>query len=72
MYWTTNFSNKLCASCCRIGLSLGAIIVLWDMKPIFYTLWAPFDWLVGYTDPRKPGADRLHGELRAQRKTQSL
>lgn len=44
----------------KIGLSLGAIFVLWDMKPVFYALWGPFDWLVGYTDPRKPGPDRLH------------
>jgi hypothetical protein len=43
-------------------MSFAAIFVLWDMKPVFYALWSPFDWLVGYTDPRKPGADRLHGE----------
>jgi hypothetical protein len=48
---------------CRIGLSFAAIFVLWDMKPVFYALWSPFDWLVGYTDPRKPaGQDRLHGK----------
>jgi hypothetical protein len=39
-----------------------AIFVLWDMKPVFYTLWKPLDWLVGYTDPRKGPQDRLHGE----------
>jgi hypothetical protein len=51
-----------CLSVCRIGLCFVAIFVLWDMKPVFYTLWKPLDWLVGYTDPRKGPQDRLHGE----------
>lgn len=47
-----------------------AIFVLWDMKSVFYTIWTPFDWLVGYTDPRKPSDDRLHGELGGQQDEQ--
>lgn len=39
-----------------------AIFVLWDIKSVFYTIWQPLDWLVGYTDPRKGAQDRLHGE----------
>lgn len=29
---------------------------------VFYTVWSPFTWLVGYVDPRKPSNDVLHGE----------
>jgi hypothetical protein len=47
---------------CRIGLCFAAIFVLWDMKAVFYAIWQPFDWLVGYTDPRKGAQDRLHGK----------
>jgi hypothetical protein len=47
---------------CRIALCFVAIYVLWDMKAVFYTIWQPFDWLVGYSDPRKGPQDRLHGE----------
>jgi hypothetical protein len=47
---------------CRIGLCFAAIFVLWDIKAVFYAIWQPFDWLVGYTDPRKGAQDRLHGE----------
>jgi len=29
---------------------------------MFYAVWSPFTWLVGYVDPRKPSDDVLHGE----------
>lgn len=29
---------------------------------VFYTIWRPFMFLVGYTDPRRPGGDRMYGE----------
>ena len=38
-------------------------MVLWDIKSVFYGMWKPLDWLVGYEDPRKgAGQDRMHGE----------
>lgn len=46
----------------RIALCFVAIFVLWDIKSVFYLIWKPFDWLVGYTDPRKGEQDRLHGK----------
>lgn len=48
----------------RIALCFALIFVLWDIKSVFYAIWTPFDWLVGYTDPRKGKQDRLHGEHR--------
>jgi N-acetylneuraminate 9-O-acetyltransferase len=45
---------------CRILASLAIIFVFWDIKSVFYAVWTPFVWLVGYTDPRKPSDDVLH------------
>ncbi|KAF8072744.1 RWA3 [Scenedesmus sp. PABB004] len=45
----------------KIALCFVAVFVLWDVKPVFYAIWGPLDWLVGYTDPRKgANQDRLH------------
>ena len=38
------------------------IYVCWDVKAVFYAIWSPFTFLVGYNDPRKPTDDLLHGE----------
>jgi len=38
------------------------VFVCWDIKSVFYALWSPFDRIMGYTDPRKPTGDRMHGE----------
>ena len=46
---------------CRVALCFGAVFLLWDVRPVFYALWGPLDWLVGYSDPRKAGGDWLHG-----------
>ncbi len=29
---------------------------------VFYSVWTPFMFLVGYTDPRRPGGDKMYGE----------
>lgn len=44
----------------KIVLCLGSVLILWDIKPVFYALWSPFAWLVGYVDPRKPSDDVLY------------
>lgn len=33
----------------------------WDLKAVFYTIWGPLTFLMGYSDPRKPTNDLLHG-----------
>ena len=38
------------------------ILLFWDVKPVFYAVWSPFSWLVGYLDPRKEGTDALYGQ----------
>lgn len=45
----------------RIGLCVLLIYVCWDIKAVFYAIWSPFMFLVGYSDPRKPTDDLLHG-----------
>jgi hypothetical protein len=40
------------------------VFIFWDIKSVFYAVWRPFDFMMGYTDPRKPSDDRLHGARR--------
>lgn len=37
----------------KFGLCFLVVFLTWDIKSIFYTLWGPLEWLVGYLDPRK-------------------
>ena len=45
----------------RIGLCFALVYLCWDLKPVFYAIWSPFTFLMGYNDPRKPTNDYLHG-----------
>lgn len=47
----------------RLSLCVVVVYVGWEIKPVFYALWSPFTWLLGYQDPRKPSGDALHGAL---------
>ena len=53
--------RKFLHVCPRIGLCTALVFVCWDLKPVFYAIWSPFMFLVGYNDPRKPSNDHLHG-----------
>ena len=50
-----------CCGARRIGLCFLLVYVCWDLKPVFYAIWSPLTFLVGYNDPRKPSDDLLHG-----------
>lgn len=45
----------------KVLACVALVLLCWDVGPVFKLLWAPLDALVGYTDPRKPSLDRLHG-----------
>ncbi|KAL3154843.1 hypothetical protein ABBQ38_011385 [Trebouxia sp. C0009 RCD-2024] len=45
---------------CKLLGCVAVVFVCWDIKPVFYAIWSPFTWFVGYSDPRKPNADLLH------------
>lgn len=47
---------------CRLLGCVAVVFVCWDVKPVFYTIWSPFTWFMGYSDPRKPTDDLLHGQ----------
>lgn len=49
----------------RIAACFLFIFVTWDLKTVFYAIWTPFTFLMGYNDPRKPTNDALHGACRA-------
>ncbi|GBF88415.1 CAS1 domain-containing protein [Raphidocelis subcapitata] len=36
------------------------VLIFWDIKAVFMAVWRPFDWFMGYTDPRNPEVDRMH------------
>ncbi|KXZ54075.1 hypothetical protein GPECTOR_5g181 [Gonium pectorale] len=44
----------------KIFLCFVFIFITWDLQRVFYAIWTPFLWLVGYNDPRKPTEDLLH------------
>jgi hypothetical protein len=48
----------------RMLLCIAFVVLCWDIKPVFYAIWKPFTWLVGYVDPRKPSDDVLYGEIK--------
>ena len=66
VYATLGLGARLNKSHAGIGLKLVAatalVVILWEFKAVFYAVWSPFVWLVGYNDPRKPSDDLLHGE----------
>lgn len=62
MHWNakTHPSQRL-ARICRIAAAFAIVFVFWDVKPVFYALWTPFTFIMGYSDPRRPTDDKLKG-----------
>eukprot|EP00899_Mesostigma_viride_P000312 jgi/Mesvir1/10281/Mv07825-RA.1 len=44
----------------KLAALLGLVYVIWDLPGVFEKLFGPLDFLVGYTDPRRPQIPRLH------------
>jgi len=44
----------------KMVLALVFVLVFWDIKGVFYFVWKPLTWLVGYDDPRKDDNDVLY------------
>lgn len=40
--------------------SFAVVIGCWEYEKVFYTVWAPFRLLLGYTDPRRPNPNAMH------------
>lgn len=48
------------AACCLTPLT--AHLHPLSAPAVFYALWSPFMFMMGYSDPRRPSADKLYGE----------
>lgn len=46
---------------CRMLIAFATVFLFWDVKVVFYALWRPFTFVMGYSDPRKPTDDKLKG-----------
>lgn len=44
----------------KIIFCFAVVIGVWEIKPVFYAMWTPFQFLLGYTDPRRPNPDAMH------------
>eukprot|EP00892_Ulva_mutabilis_P008402 jgi/Ulvmu1/5934/UM026_0056.1 len=50
----------------RLGMALklaacvAMVTIVWDIPAVFYAMWRPLRFLVGYIDPRNPNTDPLH------------
>jgi hypothetical protein len=47
----------------RMLIAFAVVFVFWDIKAVFYALWRPFTFVMGYSDPRKPTDDKLRGRF---------
>ena len=44
----------------KFALCTVLIVGLFEYERVFYTLFAPFEFVLGYTDPRRPNPNALH------------
>jgi hypothetical protein len=44
----------------KFALCTVLIVGLFEYERVFYTLFAPFEFLLGYTDPRRPNPNAMH------------
>lgn len=44
----------------KIFGSLGIVVGCWEFEKVFYLIWSPLSWLLGYTDPRRPNPLKMH------------
>eukprot|EP00884_Botryococcus_braunii_P012312 jgi/Botrbrau1/21081/Bobra.0144s0079.1 len=56
----SQFNSSTTGIVLKFAACFAAVYILWDIKPVFYAVWGPFTWLMGYSDPRKPTTDLLH------------
>jgi N-acetylneuraminate 9-O-acetyltransferase len=45
----------------KMAAAFGLVMAVWEVKPVFYAVFAPFRSVFGYVDPRRPSEDDLHG-----------
>lgn len=44
----------------KIGACTATVIFVWEVEPVFYTVFKPMSFLLSYSDPRRPNSNTLH------------
>ena len=44
----------------KILILIVLVYVIWEVPGVFTILFKPFEWLLSYTDPKKPDANPMH------------
>lgn len=50
----------------KMAACVGLVVGVWEFKFVFYTIWRPFLFFLGFTDPRRPNPDAMHGETKSK------
>lgn len=55
-----NYNEIRSVMAVKLLICFVVVFVVWEIPGVFETLWSPFTYMLGYSDPAKPNLPRLH------------